>query len=293
MVTRISASTVIIHIVLALAAILCIAPVLNVIAISFSESHSALAGKVYFTPKNFTLASYNNLLTEKAFSRAFIISTFRVLAAVSISMPILTCMAYALSKTARAFRERNVVMWITVFTMLFHGGLIPTYMIVKSYGLIDNFWVLVLPQTMNIFNLLVLMNFFRGVPGELEEAALIDGASAMRTLVQVYLPVSLPSLATITLFTVVHHWNDFYMGLIYMNKPVNYPLQTYLRSLTFSIEMLVNMNMDPEQIEEYMKISGLTYNASKIVVAMLPVLVIYPLLQRYFVSGLVIGAVKE
>ena len=292
MAKRISISTSIIHLILAVAALICVTPILNIIAISLSDSSRALAGDVYFIPKQFTLASYNKLIAEGTFGRAFMISVFRVITAVSISMPIMILMAYALSKSTRVFRERNVVMWIAVFTMLFNGGLIPTYIMIKSYGLLDSFWVLVLPQTVNVFNMIIMMNFFKGVPMELDEAATIDGAGALRTLISVYLPVSLPSLATITLFTVVYHWNDFFWGLIYMNRPENYPLQTYIRSLTLPIEFLSN-TLDPETLAEYMKISGITFNASKIVVTMVPVLILYPFLQRYFVSGLVMGSVKE
>ena len=262
------------------------------IAISLSESSRAMTGEVYFIPKNFTLASYERIISERIFIRAFTISVLRVIAAVCISMPIIICMAYALSKTPRVFPERNVIMWVAVFTMLFNGGLIPTYIMIKSYGLIDKFWVLVLPQALNVFNMIIMMNFFKGVPHELEEAAVIDGAGVIRTMVSIYLPVSLPSLATITLFTVVLHWNDFFMGLIYINNPMNFPLQTFIRALTVPPD-LITSTMSPEEAEEYLKVASLTFNAAKIVVTMLPILVVYPFLQKYFVSGLVMGSVKE
>jgi putative aldouronate transport system permease protein len=288
---RVSLSTFIIHLVLAAAAFICVAPIINIIAISFSESSIAITGEVYFMPKRFTLASYTKLMAEGAFVRSFMISVFRVIAAVIISMPVMIMMAYALSKSKGVFRERNIVMWIAVITMLFNGGLIPTYIVIKSYGLIDSFWVLVFPLIMNVYNMIIMMNFFRGIPVELEEAAIIDGAGVVRTLVSVYLPVSLPSLATITLFTVVMHWNDFFWGLIYMNKQENYPLQTYIRSLTMKIDFTAML--DPRLLAEYLKVSNLTFNASKIVVSMIPVLIVYPFLQKYFVSGLVMGSVKE
>ena len=292
MAKKITVSIAIINLILALAALICIIPLVHIIAISFSESSVAIAGNVYFVPKQFTLASYEKLMTEGIFGRSFMISVLRVVMAVVISMPIMIIMAYALSKSPKVFRERNIVMWIAVFTMLFNGGLIPLYIIIRSYKLIDSFWVLVLPSVMNVFNMIIMMNFFRGVPVELEEAAVIDGAGVMRTLVSVYLPVSLPSLATITLFTVVNHWNDFFWGMIFMNKPENYPLQTYIRSLTLPTDTITS-TMDPKLLAEYMKISGLTFNASKIVISMLPILVVYPFLQKYFVSGLVMGSVKE
>ena len=287
-----SVSTTVIHLILVFCTIVCLAPVFNIIAISFSESSAAMAGNVYFFPVKFTLASYNKIINEGAFTRAFMISVFRVISAVAVSLPVMLCMAYALSKPPRVFWARNAVMWIAVFTMLFHGGLIPTYIIIKNYRLIDTFWVLILPQAMNVFNMVIMMNFFRGVPVELEEAAVIDGAGVLRTMVSVFLPISLPTLATITLFTVVFHWNDFFWGMIYMNKPENYPLQTYIRSLTMPTDLLIS-TMDPELLAEYIKINSITFNAAKIVVSMVPILVVYPFLQRYFVAGLVMGSVKE
>jgi putative aldouronate transport system permease protein len=287
----ISFSSFFIHIFLLTGALICLMPVINIIALSFSDSAIAVTGKIYFVPKQFTLASYSKLITEGTFGRAFMISVFRVIAALAISMPVLIMMAYALSKSKNVFRERNIVLWIAVFTMLFNGGLIPTYVVMLTYRLINNFWALVLPLVMNVYNMLILMNFFRGIPVELEEAATIDGAGAFKTLMFVYLPISLPSLATISLFTVVNHWNDFFWGLIYINDSKNYPLQTYIRSLTMKIDF--SALMDPRLLAEQLKVNSITFSAAKIVVSMVPILLVYPFLQRYFVSGLVLGSVKE
>jgi putative aldouronate transport system permease protein len=287
----ISFSSFFMHIFLLAGALICLMPVINIIALSFSDSAIAATGKIYFMPKQFTLASYSKLILEGTFGRAFMISVFRVIAALAISMPVLIMMAYALSKSKNVFKERNVVLWLAVFTMLFNGGLIPTYVVMLTYRLINNFWALVLPLVMNVYNMLILMNFFRGIPVELEEAATIDGAGAFKTLWSVYLPISLPSLATISLFTVVNHWNDFFWGLIYTNDSKNYPLQTYIRSLTMKIDF--SALMDPRLLAEQLKVNSITFSAAKIVVSMVPILLVYPFLQRYFVSGLVLGSVKE
>jgi putative aldouronate transport system permease protein len=284
-------SSIFIHVFLLIGALVCLLPVVNILAISFSDSAIAVTGKVYFIPKQFTIASYSKLITEGTFGRAFMISVIRVIAALVISMPVMTMMAYALSKNKKNFRERNIIMWMAVFTMLFNGGLIPTYVVMMTYHLINSFWALVLPLVMNVYNMLILMNFFRGIPAELEEAATIDGAGAFRTLWSVYLPISLPVLATISLFTVVNHWNDFFWGLIYINNSQNYPLQTYIRSLTMKIDF--SAFMDPKLLAEQLKVNSITFSAAKIVVSMIPILCIYPFLQRYFVSGLVLGSVKE
>jgi putative aldouronate transport system permease protein len=288
---NISLSNSIIHTVLLLAVLVCIAPILNIIAISFSDTAAAATGSVYFIPKRPTLASYSKIVMEGTFGRSFIISVIRVVAALLISMPVQVMMAYALSKSKNAYPERNIVMWITLFTMLFGGGLIPTYIVMKTYGLVNSFWALVLPMVMNVWNMVIMMNFFRSVPGELEEAAMMDGADALKTLLWVYLPISLPMLATITLFTVVNHWNDFYLGLIYINDPKNYPIQTYIRSLAVQLDF--SNIIDPKELMERLKVSSITFDAAKIVISMIPIICVYPFLQRYFVKGLVLGSVKE
>jgi putative aldouronate transport system permease protein len=271
--------------------LICLAPVVNIIAISFSDTAAAVTGSVFFIPHRPTIASYDKLITEGTFGRSFMISVIRVAAALVVSMPVKIMMAYALSKNKKAYPERNAVMWIAVFTMLFNGGLIPTYIIVRSYGLVDSFWALVLPMVMNVWDTIIMMNFFKGVPAELEEAAGMDGADALRTLLSVYLPISLPMLATITLFTVVNHWNDFFLGLIYINDPRNYPIQTYIRSL--SVKLDFSAITDARELAERLKVSSITFNAAKIVVSMAPIMCVYPFLQKYFVKGLVMGSVKE
>jgi putative aldouronate transport system permease protein len=264
---------------------------MNIIAISFSDTAAAATGSVFFIPKRPTIASYDKLITEGTFGRSFVISVIRVAAALAISMPVKIMMAYALSKNKKAYPERNVVMWMAIFTMLFNGGLIPTYIVIKSYGLINSFWALILPMVMSVWDTIIMMNFFRSIPAELEEAADIDGADAIQTLIFVYLPISLPVLATITLFTIVNHWNDFFLGLIYINDPKNYPIQTYIRSL--SVQLDFSTITDTRLLAERLKISSITFNAAKIVVSMIPIVCVYPFLQKYFVKGLVMGSVKE
>ena len=288
--SNITIGTVLVYVILLLGAILCLLPVLNMIAISFSESSVAVTGTVYLIPKKFTLAAYKKLLVEGNFIRSFMISVVRVVAQLAVTMPVTVMMAYALSKNDKKFKERNFLMWYAVITMLFSGGLIPTYLAVKSYKMLDTFWALILPSALNVFNMIIMMNFFRGIPKELDEAAEMDGAGAWITLIKVYLPLSLPVMATVTLFTAVASWNDFFSGMIYITNVNNYPLQTYIRSLTLDIDY---GSLSPSELEERMKITGINFNAAKIMVSMIPVLVIYPFLQRYFVSGLVMGAVKE
>ena len=146
-----------------------------------------------------------------------------------------------------------------------------------------------LPGAVPVFNVILMINFFKSVPGSLDEAARIDGASPLTILVKIYLPVSLPALATVALFSIVGHWNDYFSGLLYMNRASLYPLQTYIQQLTVDITQVT----DAEQLKQLSQMSNRAFNATKIVVSTIPLLVIYPFLQKYFVSGIVIGAVKE
>jgi putative aldouronate transport system permease protein len=289
--TRFTPGDFFIYLAAGLFALVCVLPVLNMVAISFSDSSSAAAGQVFFLPKGATLASYEKLFSEGSFGRAFMVSVLRVLLGTTLSMIVTILMAYPLSKEKKQFRYRNIFMWIAVFTMFFSGGLIPTYMVIKTLNLTNNFLVLILPFCLNVYNGVLLMNFFRGIPKEIDEAATVDGAGPWRIMARIYLPISLPALATITLFTVVGLWNDFFTGLIYMNRPEGWPLQTYIQNLIIQVDF--SAITDPQELIERLKVSNITFNAAKIVVSMIPILCVYPFLQRFFVHGLVMGSVKE
>ena len=271
--------------------LLCILPIIHTVALSFSDQARAAAGEVFFIPKGFSVNSYAKLLKESTFLLAFWVSIQRVVLALVISGGITILAAYALSKSPQVFPGRNVYLWILVFTMLFNAGTIPWYMAIRRAGIMDTIWALVLPCAVNAYNIILMMNFFRGIPTALEEAARVDGAGPWRTLFQIYIPLSKPSIATIALFIVVYHWNNFYDGLVLMSRPSHYPLQTYIYQLTVTIDVRTITNIDT--LKELLKVSGLTLNASKLVVSMVPILLVYPFLQRYFVTGLTLGAVKE
>ena len=271
--------------------LMCLLPILHTVAISFSDQAKAAAGEVMFWPSGFSLNSYAKLLQEGSFLEAFWVSIQRVFLAIAISVSITILSAYALSKSPQVFRGRNIYLWVLVFTMLFNAGTIPWYMAIRTAGLLDTIWALVLPCAVSAYNIILMMNFFKCIPSALEEAALVDGAGPWRTLFQIYIPLSKPSIATITLFTVVYHWNNFYDGLVLMSKPNHYPLQTYIYQLTVTVDVRTITNIDT--LKELLKVSGLTLNASKLVVSMVPILLVYPFLQRYFVTGLTLGSVKE
>lgn len=198
-------------------------------------------------------------------------------------------MAYPLSKSKYRFPAREIYIKIVIFAMLFSGGVIPLFMVVSQLKLTDTIWALVLPGAVPVFNIILLINFFKGVPDALDEAARIDGATPLQILLRVYLPVSLPALATVALFSIVNYWNDYFSGLLYMNKAALYPLQTYIQQLTVDITQIT----DAEQLKQLATMNNRAFNATKIVVSTIPLLIIYPFLQKYFVSGITIGSVKE
>ena len=278
-----------IWIVLILMTALCFLPLLNMVSISLSDKSAAQANLVGLLPVNFNLSAYQMLVEDSQFWRSFLISVERVVIGTALNLMLSVLMAYPLSKNKRQFGARNIYMNVMIFAMLFSGGMIPIFMVVKDLGLIDTVWALILPGAVPIFNVILLMNFFKSIPDTLEEAAIMDGASKLKILFKIYLPISLPALATIGLFSIVGHWNDYFSGLLYMNSSSNYPLQTYIQQLTVDVTKVT----DPSQLKALASVSNKTLNAAKIVVSIIPVLLIYPLLQKYFVSGLVIGSVKE
>ena len=272
----------------------CLIPILNTLAMSFSDKTSAALGQVTFYPVNFTTAAYVEMFQDNRFFTAFGVSVLRVLLGTTINLVLSIMMAYPLSKKTSEFRFRNVYMWILVFTMMFNGGLVPTFLVVNQMHLIDTIWALVLPCAVNVFNTIILMNFYKeGIPNALEEAARVDGAGPWTILLRVIIPLAKPSIATIALFSVVFHWNSFFDGKIYINSPLNQPLQTYIQSLTVQVSPQTLANMTPDEIIRTMEVSSITFNSAKAFVSMIPILAIYPFLQKYFVTGIVMGAVKE
>lgn len=267
----------------------CLLPLLNTLAISFSNNSAVNANQVGILPVGFTLSSYKKLLEDNQFWRSAWISVLRVVLGTGLNMLMMILLAYPLSKSKNRFASRDIYMKLVIFAMLFNGGLIPGYIIVSKLHLLNTIWALVLPGAVPVFNVILLMNFMKGLPEALEEAAVIDGASEWTILTRVVLPISKPGLATVALFCIVNHWNDYFQGLIYMRTLSKYPLQTYIQQLTIDVSEIT----DPQQLIYFMTISTRTLNAAKIVVATVPLLVIYPFLQRYFVTGIVIGAVKE
>ncbi|WP_163580712.1 carbohydrate ABC transporter permease [Gracilibacillus saliphilus] len=283
---------VVLIIILVAIAITCILPLWYTLSLSLSSKTAAAAGAVALWPVEFNFNSYQQLLQDSQFFKSFWISVQRVVLGAGLNFIIVPLMAYPLSKTVKDFKGRNVLMWTLIFTMLFNGGLIPLYLTVKAYGLMNSIWALVLvggAQTI-VFNIILTINFFRNLPSSLEEAALVDGAGPWYILTKVFIPLSIPVLATVSLFSIVYHWNEFLYGLIFMTREEFYPLQTYIQQLVVSVDP---STMTEDQYKRLSELSNRTLDAAKIFIAMIPVLVVYPFLQRYFIHGITLGSVKE
>ena len=276
---------------LTLLGLLCLMPFINLFAISLSKSTFVEAGYVTLYPRGFTLTSYKFVLENDKFWTSFFNSIKRLGIGLPLNMIVLILTAFPLSKSKDEFAARNVFSWFFIFTMMFTGGLIPTYLVVMKLGLINSIWSLVLPNVLSVSNMILLMNFLRSIPKEMEEAAKIDGGGVFKILAFIVLPVAKPGLATVALFRIVSHWNSWFDGMIYMKSSVNYPLQTYLRTLVVDFEAVISESVRGHG-ELLAMMNARTGRAAQLFIATIPIIMVYPFLSRYFTSGLVMGSVK-
>ena len=269
--------------------LICLAPLIHVMAVSFSSSNAVAAGQVYFWPKQFTTFTYQYILENHKFWTGLYTSALRTVIGTTFNLLLTALIAYPLSKDVSRFRYRTFFSWFVFVPMILNGGLIPTYMLVKEVGLIDSIWALILPMAVPVFYVLVMLNFFRGLPIELEEAAIVDGAGHWRILFTIFVPLSLPAFATIAVYAILQHWNSWFDGLIYMNDPKNYPLMTYLQTAVLRIDW---ESLTADEAARLAKLGDRAYRSAQMFLGCLPVLMIYPFFQKYFVKGLVLGSVK-
>lgn len=279
-------------IVLVLITLTCILPLWYTLALSLSSNSAAAAGRVWLWPVEFNFRAYQQILQDSQFFNSFWISAKRVFLGAGLNLIVVAMMAYPLSRSVQQFKARNVLMWTLIFTMLFNGGLIPLYLTIKELGMLNSIWSIVLVGGAHtiVFNVILTVNFYRNLPKELDEAALVDGAGPWFTLMKIYIPLAVPVLATVTLFSIVYHWNEFLYGLIFMTREEYYPLQTYIQQLVVSVDP---STMTEDQYKRMSELSNRTLDAAKIFIAMLPVLAVYPFLQRFFIHGITLGSVKE
>ncbi|MWV43941.1 ABC transporter permease subunit [Paenibacillus sp. HJL G12] len=274
-------------ILLGVIAVACLLPLFHLLMVSLSSTAAANAGLVTFWPIGFTVEAYTKTFNNINFLTSLWVSVKRTLIGTGLGLLVNAIAAYALSKDTHVFRGRNAYLWYFVITMLFSGGLIPSYILILKLGLMNHLLALILPGLVAVYNMILLLNFFRTVPKELEEAAFIDGAGYLRSFVSIFLPVSMPVIATIALFTMVGHWNAYFDGLIYIKNAENLPLASLMQTI---IVQGNTTSFDPSVIAN---LSQRTLRASQIFIGALPILIAYPFLQRFFVKGIVIGAVKE
>jgi putative aldouronate transport system permease protein len=246
---------------------------------------------VNLVPMGFTLAAYEFAIEGGRFLTAFWVSVQRVILGVGITMVLLITTAYPLSKSKQRFAARHIYMAFYVTIMIFQGGVIPFYILIRDLGMMDTMWSLVLPGSVQVFSMVILMNFIRSLPSELEEAAMIDGAGHWKTLVLVYLPVLKPALAVVALFAFVRHWNAWWDGMMFMNRAENWPLQTYLRHMiNFFRDLMREGGGHAHHLIGQM--NEQTGRSAQLFMSLVPTLIVYPFLQKHFTKGLIMGSVK-
>jgi len=266
----------------------CIIPLIHLLALSFSDRAAATGGLVTLWPVRPTPMTYEKVLEAGVFLNAFWISVIRTVVGTTLQMILIVLISFPLSKNKEEMPFRNIIMGSVVFAYLFNGGLIPWFLVIRKLGMLNTIWALIIPQALPLWNVILMMNFFRRVPKELEEASIIDGATYWQILLHVYLPISVPALATLTLFGAVGHWNAWFDGMILIADRDLIPLQTFLRTVVVKMDMNEFMR-NPEDFDMF---SDRSLRAAQTLVTVVPILVVYPFLQRYFVSGITLGALK-
>lgn len=263
-------------------------PFVNVLSKSVSEEWAVISGKVGIFPVGFQLDTMKFVITSNQFIRSFSVSVFITVVGTVLSLCITAITAYPLSK--RHLPGIGIVMLLFIFTMLFNGGIIPNYMLIRNLGLLDNLWSLILPSLVSVFNLLVMKSYFEGLPESLEESARMDGARTFTILFRILLPLSGPVLATIALFYAVSYWNEFFNAMIYINSSSLKPLQLHLRDIVLNASS-ATAGMEVTQ-DDMMNLSPDNVRSATVIASTIPILLLYPYLQKYFIKGVLIGSVK-
>lgn len=278
------------YIFLGILALCCLLPILHVLALSFSDAASAGANLVTFWPMGFNTSAYQMVFGNAVFLNSFFISVVRTVLGCGINLLMTILAAYPLSKDESELRGRNFLSWIFIIPMLINGGLVPGFILIRNLHLMNSIWALILPGAVPVFYVIMMMNFFRGINKSILESAAIDGANEFVILIKIVLPLSMASIATIVLFTTVNHWNEWFSGLIFMTKREMWPLQTLLMQMMKTVDTTMFSSND---ITLLTKLSDRSFRAAQIIFATVPILCIYPFMQRYFISGITIGSVKE
>ncbi|MCC5895974.1 MAG: carbohydrate ABC transporter permease [Alkalibacterium sp.] len=271
--------------ILLIVALLCLLPFVNIIASSFASTQEIVSSPFIIFPRTFSLDAYRYILSTPTIFRSLWVTIFVTVAGTITSMILTSMMAYGLSRPY--LPGRRAMNFMVVFTMLFSGGMIPTFLVVNSLGLIDSLWSMILPIAVNAFNMIIMRNFFQALPMSLEESAKMDGASDFLIFRKIMLPLAMPSVATISLFYAVAYWNTYMNAILYINDSAKWPIQILLRQI-----VIVSSGMQGEGMAVDVIPPAQSVKMAVIVVATVPMLLVYPFVQKYFVKGALVGSVK-
>ena len=270
--------------ILCLLAFSTIYPFWDTLVVSFSSLKSYLSSSVHLWPKEWSVEGYSYMLSNPLLWTSYGNTLFITIVGTCINMLITIMTSYVLSKTY--LRGHRVMTFLCVFTMMFSGGIIPTYMVIKDIGLLNSVWAMIIPTAISTYNMIILRNFFSAMPRELEESATLDGCTEIGVLFRIVLPVSLPAITTVTLFYAVDHWNDFFSAIMYINKQKSWPLQLFLRSMLYENEAAYQSG------GESLFLLGQPMKMATVMMAIIPIMCAYPFFQKYFTKGVMTGAIK-
>ncbi|MEF2248120.1 MULTISPECIES: carbohydrate ABC transporter permease [unclassified Paenibacillus] len=280
----------VIYAALGLILLIVIYPLLYVLNASFSDPMAILRGEIWLLPKGFTIDAYKRVFENQDIISGYLNTIMYTAVGTLVNLALTTMAAYPLSR--KDFHGRNFITICIVFTMFFSGGMIPLYLLIRDLHMLNTLWALVIPGAVSVWNIVIMRTFFQtSIPLEIQESAFIDGCSNIQTLFRIVLPLSMPIIAVMTLFYAVGHWNAFFNALIYLSDRSKYPLQLFLREILIQEQMDEMTSSTDDSLANYLlQIEALKY--AVVVVANLPMLMLYPFLQKYFVKGVMIGALK-
>lgn len=281
--------TILNYVFLSIVALLVLYPLLFVVSASFSNPQYIISGEMWLWPKEFTVDAYEKVFKNKEIINGFINTVKYTVVGTALNVVMTILAAYPLSR--KDFKGRGFLMAFIVFTMFFSGGLIPTYLLIRDLGMLNTFWVMIIPNAVAVWNIIIMRTFFQGIPTELEESAKIDGSGNFRILWDIVLPLSFPVIAVMVLFYSVGHWNSYFQALIYLQDEKRFPLQLILRQILIQGQTDDMVKGTSESfLQQQLSVEGLKY--AVLIVANLPMLMLYPFLQKYFVKGVMIGSLK-
>ncbi|WP_141500219.1 carbohydrate ABC transporter permease [Paenibacillus luteus] len=274
-----------VYFILIVLSLLCLLPFLYVVAVSLTPESEVLRRGIVIIPESFTFAAYKEVFVSNGIGQAYKITLFRTIVGTALNVFFTVIAAYPLSK--KYLPGRSTFLLFIVFTMMFSGGLIPTYLLIRSLGMLNSPWVLIVPHLISAFNLVIIKGFFEQLPAEIEESARVDGASELQSLWKIILPLSMPVLATISLFYAVGHWNSYFDAIVYINDANLMPLQVVLRNILLNIA-----NQSAESMANTGTVSQFAVQMAAVVVTTVPILIVYPFMQKHFTKGMLMGSIK-